>query len=180
MGASQEAAGGAVSCRCHSPPHPPQILSDGWAHHLLAGLLGSTQLPVREPPSCLGGGINSCQPPFHTLDNKREPPWQRVRKINTLPEPWQLNTLAYLTEVLPGKKKKKAASPRAGGGGANGPSSYDLGAAHTPWGSEVAPSWFATPLGKPRFCITSLTTIQISVCWGGIRSLLFPVSREKG
>lgn len=53
---------------------PPRILSDGWARHLLAGLLGSTQLPVREPPSCLGGGINCCQPLFHTPDNKREPP----------------------------------------------------------------------------------------------------------
>lgn len=82
---------------------PPRILSDGSARHLLSRLLGSTQFPVRAPPSCLGGGINCCQPPFHTPDNKREPPWQCLRKINKLPEPLQLNTLAYLTEMFPVK-----------------------------------------------------------------------------
>ena len=29
------------------PPPPPRMLSDGSAHRLLRGLLGSTQLPVR-------------------------------------------------------------------------------------------------------------------------------------
>lgn len=103
MGASPEAAGGAVSCHCHSAA--PRILSDSQARHLLSCLLGSTQLPVRAPPSCLGGGINCCQRSFHTPDNKREPPWWCARKINKLPEPLQLNMLAYLTETerLPGK-----------------------------------------------------------------------------
>lgn len=104
MGAPPEAAGGAVSCHCHSAA--PRILSDSQARHLLGCLLGSTQLPVRVPPSCLGGGINCCQRSFHTPDNKREPPWRCARKINKLLEPLQLNMLAYLTETFPGKNAK--------------------------------------------------------------------------
>lgn len=104
MGASSEAAGGAVSCCCHSSP--PRILSDSQARHLLSCLLEVYSL-LRAPPalSCQGGGINCCQPPFHTPDNKREPPRQCLRKINKLPEPLQLNMFAYLTEMFLGKEQ---------------------------------------------------------------------------
>ena len=85
---------------CPPPPPAARTLSDVSARRLL----GSPPLAVRAPPSFLGGGINCCQPPFHTPDNKREPPWQCLRKINKLPEPLQLNTLAYFAEMFPGKK----------------------------------------------------------------------------
>lgn len=151
MGASPEAAGGAVSCRCHSPP-PPRMLSDGSARHLLRQLLGSTQLPVRAPPSCLGGGINCCQPPFHTPDNKREPPGQCLRKINKLPEPLQLNTLAYFTEMFP---VKKAGPPQAGGGG-GGHRTVLLSAGIR---KSPPPHLFALSLGKPRSSILIQTNV---------------------
>ena len=138
-----------------SPPPPARMLSDGSARHLLRRLLGSTQLPVRAPPSCLGGGINCCQPPFHTRDNKREPPGQCLRKINKLPEPLQLNTLAYFTEMFP-VKKAGPPEPACWGGGVAGTerSFCPRGIRKSP-----PPHLFAVSLGKPRSSILIRTNV---------------------